>query len=150
MLVDEIQVVAANPGGEDALNRLISLLIIAAAVFLTNALTASLGTLVRERQSFVISDYFDNLIHNKTTRIEYGFFEHPKYQNVFFRALHEASFRPSRIFYGIVGILQNLITLIVMGGYFADGSLVGFYRVTANNAACYHYQTKICAGIIQV
>ncbi|MDI3521245.1 MAG: ATP-binding cassette, subfamily bacterial [Anaerophaga sp.] len=116
LLVDEIQVVAANPGGEDALNRLISLLIIAAAVFLTNALTASLGTLVRERQSFVISDYFDNLIHNKTTRIEYGFFEHPKYQNVFFRALHEASFRPSRIFYGIVGILQNLITLIVMGG----------------------------------
>ena len=116
LLVDEIQVVAANPGGEDALNRLISLLIIAAAVFLTNALSASLGTLVRERQSFVISDYFDHLIHNKTTRIEYGFFEHPKYQNVFFRALHEASHRPSRIFYGIVGILQNLITLIVMGG----------------------------------
>lgn len=116
LLVDEIQVVAANPGGEDALNRLISLLIIAAAVFLTNALSASLGTLVRERQSFVISDYFDHLIHNKTTRIEYGFFEHPKYQNVFFRALHEASHRPSRIFYGIVGILQNLITLIVIGG----------------------------------
>ncbi|WP_016777256.1 ABC transporter ATP-binding protein [Anaerophaga thermohalophila] len=116
LLVDEIQIVAANPGGEEALNRLISLLIIAAAVFLTNALSASLGTLVRERQSFVISDYFDHLIHNKTTRIEYGFFEHPKYQNVFFRALHEASHRPSRIFYGIVGILQNLITLIVMGG----------------------------------
>jgi ATP-binding cassette subfamily B protein len=116
LLVDEIQVVAANPGGEEALNRLIFLLIIAAAVFLTNALTASLGTLVRERQSFVISDYFDHLIHNKTTRIEYGFFEHPEYQNIFFRALHEASFRPSRIFYGIVGILQNLITLLVMGG----------------------------------
>ncbi|MBZ4677196.1 MAG: transporter [Anaerophaga sp.] len=116
LLVDEIQVVAANPGGEEALNRLIFLLIIAAAVFLANALTASLGTLVRERQSFVISDYFDHLIHNKTTRIEYGFFEHPEYQNIFFRALHEASYRPSRIFYGIVGILQNLITLLVMGG----------------------------------
>ena len=114
--MDEIQVVAANPGGEDALNHLIALLIIAAVVFLTNALTASLGALVRERQSFVISDYFDNLIHNKTTRIDYGFFEHPKYQNVFFRALNEASFRPSRIFYGIIGLLQNLITLIVMGG----------------------------------
>ena len=114
--MDEIQVVATNPGGEDALNHLIALLIIAAVVFLTNALTASLGALVRERQSFVISDYFDNLIHNKTTRIDYGFFEHPKYQNVFFRALNEASFRPSRIFYGIIGLLQNLITLTVMGG----------------------------------
>ncbi|WP_262492831.1 ABC transporter ATP-binding protein [Marinilabilia salmonicolor] len=116
LLVDEIQVVATNPDGEEAINHLITLLIIAAVVFLANALTASLGALVRERQSFVISDYFDNLIHNKTTRIDYGFFEHPKYQNVFFRALNEASFRPSRIFYGIIGLLQNLITLIVMGG----------------------------------
>lgn len=116
LLVDEIQAVASAPAGEDAFNRLIGLLVIAAVVFLANALTASLGALVRERQSFVISDYFDNLIHGKTTRIEYGFFEHPKYQDVFFRALNEASFRPSRIFYGIVGLLQNLITLIVMGG----------------------------------
>ncbi len=116
LLVDEIQTIAAGPGGEDATNRLIGLLIIAAGVFLTNALTASLGTLVRERQSYVISDFFDNLIHDKTTRIQYGFFEHPRYQNVFFRALHESTFRPSRIFYGIVGILQNLITLLVMGG----------------------------------
>ncbi len=116
LLVDEIQTVAAGPGGEEAMQRLIALLVIAAAVFLINALSASLGTLVRERQSYVISDFFDDLIHNKTTRIEYGFFEHPRYQNVFFRALHEASFRPSRIFYGIVGILQNLITLLVMGG----------------------------------
>ena len=116
LLVDEIQFVATNPGGEEVLHRLIGLLFIAAAVFLANALTASLGVLVRERQSYVISDYFDNLIHNKTTRIEYGFFEHPKYQNIFFRALNEASYRPSRIFYGIVGLLQNLITLTVMGG----------------------------------
>lgn len=116
LLVDEIQVVAAGPGVKGALQHLMGLLIIAAVVFLTNALTASLGALVRERQSFVISDYFDRLIHNKTTRIEYGFFEHPKYQNVFFRALHEASFRPSRIFYGLIGFLQNLITLMLMGG----------------------------------
>ena len=116
LLVDEIQTIATSTGGEDTLNHLFGLLILAASVFLANALSASLGALVREKQSFVISDYFDNLIHNKTTQIEYGYFEHPKYQNVFFRALNEASFRPSRIFYGIVGLLQNLITLAVMGG----------------------------------
>ncbi|WP_234408455.1 hypothetical protein [Marinilabilia salmonicolor] len=77
LLVDEIQVVATNPDGEEAINHLITLLIIAAVVFLANALTASLGALVRERQSFVISDYFDNLIHNKTTRIDYGFLNIP-------------------------------------------------------------------------
>lgn len=116
LLVDEIQTVATATDAEPVVHRLIILLIVAAVVFLTNALTASLGALVREKQSFVISDFFDNLIHDKTTRIDYSFFEHPKYQNVFFRALHEASFRPSRIFYGLVGVLQNLITLAVMGG----------------------------------
>jgi len=116
LLVDEIQTIAAEGGGEEAMQRLTGLLIIAAAVFLTNALTASLGALVRERQSYMISDYFDDLIHNKTTRIEYGFFENYHYQNIFFRALNEASHRPSRIFYGIIGIIQNLITLAVMGG----------------------------------
>jgi ATP-binding cassette subfamily B protein len=116
LLVDEIQIMATAGGGDSSVNHLIGLLVIAAAVFLFNALSASLGTLVREKQSFVISDFFDNLIHKKTINIEYGFFEHPNYQNVFFRALNEASFRPSRIFYGIVGLLQNLITLLVMGG----------------------------------
>lgn len=116
LLVDEIQTIASSGGGEDAMQRMVGLLIVAAVVFLTNALTASLGALVREKQSYVISDLFDDLVHNKTTRIEYGFFENHRYQNIFFRALNEASHRPAKIFYGIIGIIQNLITLAVMGG----------------------------------
>ncbi|SKB60170.1 ABC transporter ATP-binding protein [Alkalitalea saponilacus] len=116
LLVDEIQTIAALPLDERDFSLLLTVLIAAGVIFLINALTASLGLLVRERQSYVISDFFDNLIHDKTTSLEYGYFEHPEYQSIFYRALNEASFRPSRIFYGVLGVIQNFITILVMGG----------------------------------
>ncbi len=116
VLVDEIQsVIVSDVDGKDY-TRLMIVLISAGILFLINALSASLGALVKEKQSFVISDFFDKLIHDKTTSLSFGFFEYPRYQNVFYRALNEATIRPSRIYYGVLGVLQNLVTLLVMGG----------------------------------
>jgi ATP-binding cassette subfamily B protein len=116
LLVDEISMVATLPGEARDFAHLKWILVASGVLFLINAISASVGILVREKQSYVITDFFDNLIHNKITRLEYGYFEHPNYQNVFYRALNEASFRPSRIYYGALGVVQNLITLVVMAG----------------------------------
>ncbi len=116
LLVDEISTVATLPVEERDFVHLKWVLVASGLLFLVNAISASVGILVREKQSYVISDFFDNLIHNKITRLEYGYFEHPDYQNVFYRALSEASFRPSRIYYGALGVVQNFITLMVMAG----------------------------------
>src|SRR5690554_6815895 len=102
-------------GGRD-FERLKVVLLASGGVFLINALSASISILVREKQSYAISDFFDRLIHHKLNRLEYGYFEHPNYQSVFYRALNEASYRPGRIFYGSLGVLQNLITLLLMAG----------------------------------
>ena len=116
LLVDEIQqVILSYQPGQDY-SRLVMILILAGAMFLINALSASFGALVKEKQSYVISDFFDKLIHDKTTSLSYSFFEYPRYQNVFYRALNEAMVRPSRIYYGVLGLVQNMITLLVMGG----------------------------------
>lgn len=116
LLVDEIQSVMIIQSEARDYSRLTIILITAGVLFLINALSASFGTLVKEKQSFVITDFFDKLIHDKTTSLSYSFFEFPKYQNVFYRALNEATVRPSRIYYGVLGVIQNLITLLVMGG----------------------------------
>ncbi len=116
MLVDEIQAVILLPAMDRNFTRLTIVLITAGFIFLVNALSASLSVLVREKQSYVITDFFDHLVHNKTSALEYSYYEHPDYQNIFYRALNEASIRPSRIFYGVMGVIQNLITLLVMGG----------------------------------
>lgn len=114
LLVDEIQSVAQIPADERNFERLFWVLASAGFVFLINALSASFSVLIRQKQSYIITDFFDNLVHEKTSKIEYGYFEHPDYQNTFYRALNEASFRPSLVFYGVLGIIQNQITLISM------------------------------------
>lgn len=114
VLVDEIQSVAQLPAAERSFERLIWVLVFAGVVFLVNALSASLSVLIRQQQSYMITDFFDNLVHEKTSKLEYGYFEHPDYQNTFYRALNEASFRPSRVFYGVLGVIQNQITLLSM------------------------------------
>ncbi|MBI9060596.1 MAG: ABC transporter ATP-binding protein [Marinilabiliaceae bacterium] len=82
--------------------------------FFLNAITGSLATLVRERQSYKVNDYIQNIIHEKTVRIPYRYFEDPTYQNIFYRALTDAAFRPSRIFYGFLGVTQNILTLVLV------------------------------------
>jgi len=79
--------------------------------FLLNSLTGSINSLVRERQSHFVNDYVQNIIHKKTVSIPYGYFEDSNYQDIFYRALSDAAFRPGRIFYGILQIFQNLLTI---------------------------------------
>jgi ATP-binding cassette subfamily B protein len=112
--VDEIQAVALMPVDHRSVHKLMWVLMAAGIIFLVNALSASVSILIRQKQSYVIADFFDNLVHRKTARLEYSYFEHPDYQNTFYRALNEASYRPSKVFYGVLGILQNQITLLSM------------------------------------
>ncbi len=116
ILVDEIQVIVVSEPGTQDLSRLTVILVIAGFLFLFNALSASMGALIKEKHSYAISDYFDKLIHDKTTSLSYSFFEFPRYQNVFYRALNEVAMRPTRIYYGVMGVFQNLITMLAMGG----------------------------------
>ncbi len=90
--------------------------IFAGVFFLLNALIGAANSFVREKQSYLVNDYIRNLIHNKTINIPYSYFEDSEYQNIFYRAIEEASYRPSRVFYGLLGLLQNTITLILIVG----------------------------------
>ena len=69
----------------------------------------------RERQSHYVNDYIQQIIHDKTERIPFAYFEDSSYQDVFYRALEEAPYRPTSIFYGLLGVLQNMITISLLG-----------------------------------
>jgi ATP-binding cassette subfamily B protein len=85
-----------------------------AVFFLLNSVSGSVSSLIRERQSHFVNDYVQNIIHKKTINIDYKFFEDANYQDIFFRALNDASFRPARIFYSILQIGQNALTLLLI------------------------------------
>ncbi len=114
LLIDKVSIAASN-GETNNLGTLILPLILTAAFFVVNALIASLHSVVREKQSYLVNDYIAAIIHQKTTHIRYGYFEDSDYQDVFYRALSESTFRPARIFYSLAGIIQNIITLAIIG-----------------------------------
>ncbi len=97
-------------------DEMISTFILAGLFFILNALAGSLNSLIREKQSYLVNDYIQNLIHKKTINIPYKYFEDSKYQNLFYRAIEESSYRPSKVFYGILGLFQNSITLGLIVG----------------------------------
>ncbi|WP_439183714.1 ABC transporter ATP-binding protein [Carboxylicivirga taeanensis] len=85
-----------------------------ALFFLLNAISGSVSSLVRERQSHFVNDYVQNIIHQKTINIEYKYFEDANYQDTFYRALNDANFRPARVFNSILQLGQNSLTLLLL------------------------------------
>ena len=116
LVIDNVNVVVST--GKPLLTdtEMINIFILAGVFFLLNALAGSINSLIREKQSYLVNDYIQNLIHKKTTNIPYGYFEDSKYQNLFYRAIEESSYRPARVFYGILGLFQNSITLGLIVG----------------------------------
>ncbi|WP_430816285.1 ABC transporter ATP-binding protein [Carboxylicivirga sp. RSCT41] len=111
-LIDVVGQQISNSGSDTEL--LYSTLGLTAAFFLINSLSGSVSSLVRERQSHFVNDYVQNIIHKKTVNIDYRYFEDPNYQNIFYRALSDSTFRPARVFYSLLQLMQNSLTIILI------------------------------------
>ncbi len=89
-------------------------LVLIVVFFVLNPLTASIYTIVREKHSYALNRKISDLIHAKTTTIGYGFFEDPTAQNNFFQTIHHARTRPQAVFFNMMSIFQNGLTLLVI------------------------------------
>lgn len=114
LLVDLVGGVVAENASQPDFNQVYIAIGLVGLFFLLNAFTGSISVLVKERQSYAINDYIQRLIHQKTMNIPYGFYEDSNYQDVFYRALSDSTHRPTSIFYGILGVIQNVITLVLI------------------------------------
>jgi ATP-binding cassette subfamily B protein len=116
LLVDKVSEVILMKGKEGDIKQVYGVLIFAGLVFVINAIINSLSSIVREKHSFYINDIVQNLIHHRTTGLYYANFDDFNFQNIYYRAINEAGYRPARIYYGFISLLQNSITLILIGG----------------------------------
>lgn len=115
MLVDEVTETLKLPLEDRSYYESLIIISYAGALFLVNSFSASFSTLAREKQSHQVNDYIQGLIHHKTTKIHYSFFENPDFQDIYYRAIGDSTYRPTKIFYGLVGVIQNLITIVLLG-----------------------------------
>lgn len=93
------------------INEVIYGLLLMASLFVLNSITSSLHSIVKERHSFYLNDVVASIIHHKTTNVEYGFFEDANFHNVFYRAVLDSSTKPQGVFYNLISLLQQSLTI---------------------------------------
>ncbi|MCQ2205064.1 MAG: ABC transporter ATP-binding protein/permease [Bacteroidales bacterium] len=86
-------------------------LLLMASLFVANSVATSLHSIVKERHSYRLADVVSSIIHHKTTTVGYGFFEDANYHNVFYRAVAESSSKPQAVFYNVVSLIQQCLTI---------------------------------------
>ena len=119
LLVDEVSYVLINGSLDQDYHQINQVLFLAGAIFLLNGVLSSISGILNEKLSFCINDAVHEMIHARSVSIEYSNFEDYNFQNIYHRAISEASYRPSKIYYGFIALLQNSITLILIGGLLA-------------------------------
>ncbi|MCQ2229898.1 MAG: ABC transporter ATP-binding protein/permease [Bacteroidales bacterium] len=86
-------------------------LAIMASLFVISSATDSLHSIVKERHSYHLSNVIAHIIHHKTTTIGYGFFDDANYHDIFFRAVAESTSKPQGVFYNVINLIQNTLTI---------------------------------------
>ncbi len=114
VLIDTSSALIKDGHKPSDLTDLIFILILAGVVFLINSLAGSFGNYIRERHSYFVSDNIKAKIHARTTKMNFSYFEDFHFQDIHHRAVIESSFRPARIFFGLVSLIQNIITLLIV------------------------------------
>ncbi len=106
--ITEHQVIRHSFDLLEALNGLLLM----AALFVVASVLSSLHSIVKEKHSYRLSDTISAIIHKKTTTIGYSFFDDANFHNVFFRAVAESSTKPQGVFYNVVNLAQEGLTVM--------------------------------------
>ncbi len=86
-------------------------LLLMGGLFVASSVVASLHTIVKERHSYCLSDNISAIIHQQTAKIGCVYFDDAHFHNIFFRAVAESSTKPLGVFYNVVGMLQEALTI---------------------------------------
>ncbi|WP_233145519.1 ABC transporter ATP-binding protein [Labilibacter marinus] len=119
-LVDGVSILALQANTKDVYLTLVNILLFAGGVFVLNAVLNSVSGIIREKHSFFITDAVQNMIHERTTSLNFVNYDDYNFQNIYYRAINEANYRPSKIYYGFIGLVQNVITLALIASLLAS------------------------------
>lgn len=86
-------------------------LLIMGGIYVATSVLASIHSIIKERHSYKLSDAVSSIIHQKTTKVGYVFFDDAHYHNVFFRAVAESGSKPQGVFYNVINLAQELLTI---------------------------------------
>ncbi|MCW3785917.1 ABC transporter ATP-binding protein [Plebeiibacterium sediminum] len=118
-IVDEVGLLTNTSSLADGFNKMVGILLFAALIFSINAILNSFASIVSEKHTYFINDTIQNLIHKRTTVMDYTNFDDYSFHDIYFRAVNEASYRPAHTYYSFIGLVQNGISLVLIAGLLA-------------------------------
>jgi ATP-binding cassette subfamily B protein len=116
LIVDGVTGGLVAPDKSAAIQRVIWLIAIAAAVALFAAGCRSLTEIVKEAQTQVITDHVADVIHGKSVAVDLEYYEDPKYYDTLHRAQQEATYRPASLMSSLMQLGQSGISLVALAG----------------------------------
>jgi ATP-binding cassette subfamily B protein len=116
LIIDTLTTNFNAPDKTEIFDRVLPLLILAAAVTVIISLCQSLTELVNTAHAQKVTDYMQGIIHSKSIEADLEYYENAEYHNALQRAQQEAPYRPPQILNRLAEIGQNGISLIAMVG----------------------------------
>ncbi len=115
LLVDQVSLVYLDTTNIE-FDAIKSVLIFAGVIFFINAILNSFSGVINEKHTFYINDLVQDIVHQRTTTLEYENFENHHFHNLYYRAINESSYRPKHLYYSFIGLLQQSISLLLIAG----------------------------------
>ncbi|MCB9438530.1 MAG: ABC transporter ATP-binding protein [Anaerolineales bacterium] len=116
LLVDEITQAVETGSTEQALNQLWPVILLFGGITLVETITRIAANLINEYQSYAVSDYVTNIIHQQSLALDLDYYENSHYHDTLHRVQRDAPTRPPQI---VNSILQSLRAILSLIGIFA-------------------------------
>ena len=126
LMVDAVTAGVVAPDKGVAFRHVLLLVGLMGAVTLFASLIRSITGLVRERQSYIVTDHMNDVLLAKSIEVDLEYYESARYYDTLHRAQREAPFRPISIVNGLAQIGQNGISLLAIAAL-----LLSFHWVIA-------------------
>lgn len=87
-----------------------------ATVRIIAIIVSNVSSYVSMLHADVIADHMSNVVISKTIKTDLEYFDSDKYHDIFARAIGQSSSRPLAVLSTVMGLFQNLISLIAIAG----------------------------------
>ena len=110
LIVDAVSVAVSDPSGGDGFQGVLILITIAAFVALLSAVARAISGFVSEAQGQLVTDHVQDVLHEKSSTVDFGYYEDPQYYDTLYRAQQEAPYRPTRLLGNVTLVCQSALT----------------------------------------
>lgn len=110
LVVDAVSGGGAASGTGAPFGDTLLLIALVALVGLLVAAGNTLAALASEAQAHLVTDHVLHLLHEKSTQVDLGYYEDPRYYDVLHRAQSEAPFRPQRVLNNLLQVTRSGLT----------------------------------------